>query len=189
MRIALIYLAAGNSHRFGSNKLLYPIEGKPMYRHVLDRLTMICRTDSRYSLTVVTQYDEIAGRLAENPAIRVAFSPESKNGAAYSVRAGIEAAGEADAYVFFVADQPYLSEKTVREFLDFAAAQPPGGIVCVSAGGETGNPVWFDAAYRTELLALSGDRGGKAVVRRHLDSVRLFEITDAAELTDIDSLN
>ena len=38
MKIALIMLAAGNSRRFGSNKLLYEIEGKPMYRHILEKL-------------------------------------------------------------------------------------------------------------------------------------------------------
>lgn len=31
MKLGLIMLAAGNSRRFGSNKLLYTIEGEPMY--------------------------------------------------------------------------------------------------------------------------------------------------------------
>ena len=38
MRIALIMLAAGNSRRFGGNKLLYEIDGNPMYRYILERL-------------------------------------------------------------------------------------------------------------------------------------------------------
>ena len=41
MKIALIMLAAGNSRRFGSNKLLYEIEGKPMYRHILEKLIIV----------------------------------------------------------------------------------------------------------------------------------------------------
>ena len=41
MKIALIMLAAGNSRRFGSNKLLYEIEGKPMYRHILEKLLIV----------------------------------------------------------------------------------------------------------------------------------------------------
>ena len=35
MKLGLIMLAAGNSRRFGSNKLLYGIDGMPMYRHIL----------------------------------------------------------------------------------------------------------------------------------------------------------
>ena len=41
MKIALIMLAAGNSRRFGRNKLLYEIEGKPMYRHILEKLLIV----------------------------------------------------------------------------------------------------------------------------------------------------
>ena len=41
MKIALIMLAAGNSWRFGSNKLLYEIEGKPMYWHILEKLLIV----------------------------------------------------------------------------------------------------------------------------------------------------
>ena len=39
--IHIIYMAAGNSRRFGSNKLLYELDGKPMYRHLLDHLIEI----------------------------------------------------------------------------------------------------------------------------------------------------
>ena len=38
MKIAFVMLAAGNSRRFGANKLLYEIDGIPMYRHVLEQL-------------------------------------------------------------------------------------------------------------------------------------------------------
>lgn len=39
--IHIIYMAAGNSLRFGSNKLFYELDGKPMYRHLLDHLIEI----------------------------------------------------------------------------------------------------------------------------------------------------
>lgn len=39
--IHIIYMAAGNSRRFGSNKLFYELNGKPMYRHLLDNLIEI----------------------------------------------------------------------------------------------------------------------------------------------------
>ena len=39
--IHIIYMAAGNSRRFGSNKLFYKLDGKPMYRHLLERLIKI----------------------------------------------------------------------------------------------------------------------------------------------------
>ncbi len=71
--INIIYMAAGNSRRFGSNKLFYEIAGKPMYRHVLDRLFEIVAGDriecdrivpdisisQEIDITVVTQYRQI----------------------------------------------------------------------------------------------------------------------------------
>ena len=35
-KIGAVYLAAGNSKRFGSNKLLYTIDKKPMFLHGLE---------------------------------------------------------------------------------------------------------------------------------------------------------
>ena len=55
----MIYMAAGNSRRFGSNKLFYPIDGKPMYRHALERLAAICERHSDWEIVLVSQYEEL----------------------------------------------------------------------------------------------------------------------------------
>ncbi len=41
MKIRMIYLAAGNSRRFGSNKLLYKTGGKPLFAYGLDVLIKV----------------------------------------------------------------------------------------------------------------------------------------------------
>ena len=118
MRVALIYLAAGNSRRFGKgNKLLWPIEGKRMYLHLLERLKRIENRHSEWELLVVTQYPEIIEEAGKS-GVKTVFSPESFKGASWTVKKALEAVGAMDAYVFFVADQPYLSEKTAEEFLE-----------------------------------------------------------------------
>ena len=66
MKIKLIYLAAGNSRRFGKNgenKLLYLLNGKPMFRHLFDCLAEICIRHPEWELFLVTQYPEIADQL------------------------------------------------------------------------------------------------------------------------------
>ena len=58
--IHVIYMAAGNSRRFGSNKLLYLYEGKPLYRHGLELLLKLKQEmGEKLTVTVVTQYPEI----------------------------------------------------------------------------------------------------------------------------------
>lgn len=54
--IHIIYMAAGNSRRFGSNKLLYELDGKPMYRHLLERLIEI---KDRYNKSKNTGTDKL----------------------------------------------------------------------------------------------------------------------------------
>ena len=203
MRVTLIYLAAGNSRRFGEsirllkekkhlmpenlpeNKLLFSIEGKPMYLHLLKRLIRICSRHSEWEVLVVTQYPEIL-EMAEQLGIRAAFSPDSCKGASWSVRAGIREAQDADACAFFVADQPYLSEKTAESFLIDMEKRCFEGLGCVCCKETTGNPVWFSKRFFPELLKLEGDRGGKKVLKDHWSEVEFFNIKDRNELRDVD---
>ena len=43
MKIDMILLAAGNSRRFGSNKLFYEVDGIPLYLRAFDRLLAAAR--------------------------------------------------------------------------------------------------------------------------------------------------
>ncbi|WP_443598290.1 nucleotidyltransferase family protein [Agathobacter sp.] len=115
--IHIIYMAAGNSRRFGSNKLFYELEGKPMYRHLLERLVEI---KDRYNnsrgiglskkagkktkntesgsplidITVVTRYREIQDYCSSIPDCRAVLSPDSEKGISYTIKAGIMAVQE-----------------------------------------------------------------------------------------------
>ncbi|MEI2991186.1 MAG: NTP transferase domain-containing protein [Blautia faecicola] len=96
----------------------------------------------------------------EQLAHRTVFSPESRDGASWTIKNGLKAAGDADAFVFFTADQPWLSEETIEGFVcKMEQNHADLGSVCL---GETpGNPVWFSREYLPDLLALSGDQGGR----------------------------
>lgn len=185
MRITLVYLAAGNSCRFGSNKLLYPLNGQPMYQHLLGRLVSVCSRHPEWEIVVVTQYREIAAGVSGLP-VRCVLSPDSEKGVSYSIRAGVRAASDAKAYAFFTADQPYFTEASAEGFL-LAMERAEAGLGCVCHRGESGNPAWFSAEYRNALLSLEGDRGGKCIIKAHPDDVEYYEISNPRELCDIDS--
>ena len=55
-KYAVIVLAAGKASRFGSNKLLADVQGKPLYRHMLDKLVGL----GAFPRILVTGYEEIA---------------------------------------------------------------------------------------------------------------------------------
>lgn len=102
--IHIIYMAAGNSRRFGSNKLFYELDGKPMYRHLLERLIEI---KDRYNklknaesnnpvidITVVTRYREILDYCSSIHDCHAVLSPDSEKGISYTIKAGIMAVQE-----------------------------------------------------------------------------------------------
>ncbi len=186
----MIYLAAGNSRRFGTNKLLYEWDGRPMYEHLFLKLVHLCEGCPDWRIAVVTQYDEIYEQVRsmekEGSRVQAVFSPDSKKGAAYSIREGIKALGQVtDACAFFVADQPYLREESIKRFLIEMEKQSAklGSVCCQNIAG---SPTWFSREYYPKLLGLSGDEGGRKILRAYPEDVCYFEIEDMRELKDID---
>ena len=111
-RIAVILEAAGYSSRFGSNKLLHPMEdGRPMVASVLDAV----RPLDVYQKILVTQYDEVAEMA---PDFRVVYNDRPDLGISRSMQLGIQAAGDSDAYMFCVCDQPGISTSTLERLID-----------------------------------------------------------------------
>ncbi len=163
----ILYLASGSSRRFGENKLLYPRQGEPLFRHGLDLLREVAESREDCTLTVVSRYPEIR-EAAQTLGVRAVDSPQSDLGVSYTIRAGLEALGavpEADFLLFVVADQPNLTRRSVERLLDQARPGTEGACLCWE--GQPGNPTLFSAKRIPELLALEGDMGGRKVLRRH----------------------
>ena len=209
--IHIIYMAAGNSRRFGSNKLFYELDGKPMYRHLLDCLVEIknrynkSKSDSQtIDITVVTRYREILDYCACIPDCHAVISPDSEKGISYTIKAGIMAVQEQkklkkssevthntseteEYYMFAVADQPYLKSQSVIKLIDRVLKNTGGKRLAFSlrCGATVGNPCVFNSSLIPQLLSLEGDKGGRSVAKKH-DCVYV-DIADERELMDIDT--
>lgn len=204
MRIALIMLAAGNSRRFGGNKLLYEIDGNPMYRYILERLIAVARAvgqgkevsscvletgslkniKQEMTVTVVTQYEEIEEE-ARALGVPVYINPHPDEGISSSLKIGLKANLDADACLFTVSDQPWLTAGTIRQLITLLETTGKG-IACVSSEGRLGNPCIFTKKYYDQLLSITGDRGGKSVITAHRDDTAVLKVEEGKELTDID---
>ena len=200
--IHIIYMAAGNSRRFGSNKLFYELDGKPMYRHLLERLMEIkdrynkLKSDSPViDITVVTRYREILDYCSSIPDCHAVLSQDSEKGISYTIKAGIMAVqeqkktGMQDFYMFAVADQPYLKSQSVIKLID-KVLENKGNIRLVFSlrcGDAVGNPCVFHSLLISQLLSLEGDKGGRSVAKKY-DCVYV-DIADERELMDIDTLS
>jgi molybdenum cofactor cytidylyltransferase len=163
--IAGILLAAGQSTRFGRQKLLEPWHGEPLVRK-----TARCFLEGGLqSLIVVVSADpRLVDALTGLPLTTVE-NPHPERGISSSIAIGVRALPAAtDAALIGVGDQPYLTAEAIKELVK-AFAQ--GRIVVPRWGDHRGNPPVFDRRFFPELLALEGDRGGQPVIVAHADAV------------------
>lgn len=186
MKTYIIYLAAGNSRRFGENKLFYLINGKPLYQYGLDELLQLVTEDSQYELIVVTQYFEI---ITKYPDLNYIYSSLCEKGISYSIKAGLEMidTNQPHNIMFVVADQPRINHQTIAKMVK-TFNQSNYSIASMSYQGKFGNPTIFKDCYRQELLNLSDDFGGRVIINNHLDDCLLFEVEQGDELNDIDEI-
>lgn len=183
-KLTLILLAAGDSRRFQGNKLLYLLDGKPMYQYLMDQIACL-PPDLFAEKIIVTQYEPMMEAFGD-AGYQVVENRESALGISRSIYLGMQAVCRKDrAVCFAVCDQPYLKAETI-ESLAKGFDDSGRGLGCLSYQGELGNPVIFASKYWEELLALEGDRGGKHVLRRHMDDLFLYEVSDGNELRDVD---
>lgn len=178
MKIGCVVLAAGNARRFGSNKLNAQVEGVSLIRRALDAVP------GGLATVVVSQYPDIL-TLAGEYGFDALLNDRPELGLSRSVRLGLAHLADCDGVLFLVSDQPRLKRDSV-EALAALWAQNPEKIAAMAHNGVRGNPCLFPARLFPELLALTGDRGGSAVIRHHEDDLILLE-TDAPELADVDT--
>ena len=181
MNINLILLASGNSIRFKGNKLLTPVNNKPMYMNVVEKIIKL----NFNKIILVTQYEEIKSEVSKYP-IQVVMNENSELGISHSIKLGINEDMESEAYMFMVCDQPFISLESIENLID-RFMKSNKGMACVEHNGSLGNPTIFSGKYKYELLSLNGDIGGKSIMKKHLDDLEKVQIIHGVELMDIDT--
>ncbi len=182
-RFAIMILAAGAGSRFGGDKLGALVKNKPLYMHTLERM----KGFGSFPAYVVTGSGEIAEQ-AEKLGIVPVWNREPELGISRSLNLGLARAlgdvPDLEGVLFSVCDQPGMSASTIQQIFN-TGARHPGAVVCAGNGSRCGNPVLWDRKYFPELMELSGDRGGRQVMKRHAGSLKIVQ-ADPEELKDID---
>lgn len=181
--ICAVALAAGLSTRMGSDKLLASYRGRPMAEHLFSRLWENRRLFLR---VLVVGRSQGIQELARRFGFDYVHNPEPERGMGRSLALGIAAAPLCDGYLLALADMPDLKAGTLHLLCQAFCGQP-GRIAVPLCGGRRGNPVVFPAHFREELLALEGDSGGRAIIRREEKALCRVQVYDPGVLRDIDT--
>lgn len=184
VQVAVIVLAAGRSSRMGQHKLVLPLGGRPLVTYAVDAA---CRSNAD-AVIVVVGYN--AGEVAlalTGKCCHIVANESFADGMATSLRAGITAVSPNVAGVLILlADQPLVTSSMVNLMLAAANADSHG-IHVAGYSGRRGNPVYFPRALFGELLAVSGDEGGRSVVARHPELVHLVPMPFEEAVLDVDT--
>ncbi len=184
-QIAAVVLAAGQSRRMGGpNKLLATLDGKPLVRLAVEA-AVASRADP---VIVVTGHraPEIEAAL-DGLSVTFAHNPDYADGLSTSLRTGIRAlpAGLEGAVVL-LSDMPGVDAETLDRLI--SAFDPAEGaeIVVPTWQGKRGNPVLWASRFFKDLMAVSGDAGGRHLIGANSELVVEIEVGAAVAL-DVDT--
>lgn len=158
--IAGLLLAAGRSSRFGGDKLVAPLHGRPVMSW--SAAAIAAEVDALYVVVPEAASDRIGALGTLDPI--VVEHTRRDDGMGSSIAAGIAVLPESvDAVVIALADQPLVSPSVVRRLCARWRDGRVPAVVPQYRDGR-GHPVLFDRSTFAELRALQGDAGARGVL-------------------------
>ena len=190
MKIAGIYLAAGNSSRIGTNKLALPIGTMTVGSLALE----IVLKSSLDKVYIITKDEDDAAWLPDEMKLdaRCAFikCPTAHKGQSESLRRGIEQAqaDQMDAVLVILADQPFITVQMLEEMIACMKNNPTCRFVATIYEQTITPPVLFSASMYGELLKLHGDKGARTILQGDfLQKGKLLPCADKRLVFDVDT--
>src|SRR5258706_2460973 len=184
-RIAALLLAAGQSSRMGSNKLLAEVEGRPMVARVAQRLLS---SHARPIIAVLgNEADRVDAALGRLPVERVR-NPAFAEGLSSSLKRGLAALPpDIDGVIVCLGDMPLVAGRDLDRLI--AAFNPLEGraIIVPTRRGKRGNPVLWAKRFIPEMAELAGDVAAKHLIGEHAEIVCEAAMDSDGALVDIDT--
>ncbi len=181
--ICALVLAAGQSRRMGTQKLLLPWKGQPLIVHVVDELL---RSPVDQVFVVINEQGKQIREAIAGRRVHFVTNADAEGEMLSSVRCGLIAMPEQCAAVLVaLGDQPSITADVVGKLV--RARQTTGrGIVVPTYRGRRGHPLLLAMHYRDEILTRYEDVGLRGLLRAHPEDVLGVEVATPGILEDMD---
>lgn len=179
-----IVLAAGESRRMGSPKMLLPYSDVTVIEQVISNLT--AAEVDRVIIVTGACRDEIM-KVTRNYDVFHCYNDDYKSGMLSSVKCGFYSLPEGClAALIMPGDQPMTGTAEINRVIT-SFMESDKGLVMAAYGGKRGHPLIVDMKYIDEVLNLQEGEGLRALAARHPEDVLESETDDASVLRDIDT--
>jgi len=180
-QIGGVILAAGEARRFGAQKLLAPLDGRPLVQHVIDAANASCLED----IVLVVGAGDLVTHL-DLGRMRVVTNPEPTRGLASSLQLGLRTLDpRLHAVLVLLGDVPGVTTALIDELVARGRETRTSTVVSVWHGRRS-PPVVLHKSLWAAAFALEGDIGMREVLKN--EDVVEFVVTDAlGSLDDIDT--
>jgi len=186
--IAGVVLAAGRGERFGSDKLVRELGGRPLILHTLAN----CTASSLDAVLVVVGEAgggvdaTVRAAFAREPRVSVVYNPDAMRGHITSLKAGLRSLPHsARAAAVFLADMPFVDARITDRLID--EYRRTGGFVLPLCEQTWRHPRLIPAAHFGDFLALDDASGGGVIFERFRDSVRAVAVGESWNFSDVDT--
>jgi molybdenum cofactor cytidylyltransferase len=181
-----VLLAAGPGERYDGEqyKLLEEVDGTRIVTRAASALAGSALDE--VAVVVGHEADAVREALADLD-VTVVENERYREGQSTSLQRGVETARDRgwDALVFGLGDMPFLDHDTTTLLLR-AYDAGHGPLIAAGFEGKRGNPTLFDGAYYDDLMAVTGDTGGRPVLMGS-SSITVVETEDPGVLQDVDT--
>jgi molybdenum cofactor cytidylyltransferase len=182
--IAGLLLAAGGARRFGSQKLLAPLQGSPIVERAAANLA--AETDQLW--VVVGSEADAVRRALDGVSAHFVENEQWEQGLSSSLAAGIRAlTAEVDAIVIGLGDQPSVDREVIRQVIArWRETARPIVSARYHGGGGRGHPVLLAREVFDEASRVSGDVGARELIMREPARVAFVDV-NADPPRDVDT--
>jgi len=179
-----IILAAGEGKRMGKVKLTLPLGDKQLIEWVLQAVKLAPL--DKYFLVVRPEDKEMI-KIGESWGAEIVLNPDFRRGMITSIKKALLKIDiqEVEGFFLILGDQPLITSKIINKLIkSFSPGKEE--IVVPYFKDKRGNPVLFDICWKDELMAVTGDVGGRVLIKAHPEKVKRVNISDETILFDID---
>lgn len=157
-------------------------KGETFFEHTV-RIIKNCRF---YDRVVVARDLELI-KISRRMGVKTVRNFKAYLGQSESIKIGIDSVQKSQGYMFFTVDQPFINENMVNTIIHKFKCNAD----CITVPqfeNRSGSPVIFPSRFVHDLKGLTGDCGGRSLIKKYKDSIVYVNVREGNLLEDIDTL-